>query len=113
MINTPFSPQLGDVDTQRLQRGIARAFHGLSRESIIDGSIIKDIRIPVNSSTSTTVPHPLNRAINGYLVISRSNDSMVFNGSGSPKNPSKEFLVKASSSASPAPSDVEVSFWVF
>ena len=108
-----FSPVLGAVTSDTLQRSVERAFADLSYRRINDGTLIEDVTIPVNSSENTLVSHSLGRPVDGYIVVRRNNDAMVFDGTGLVKNPREEFSVKASSQASPAPTEIKVSFWVF
>lgn len=92
-----------DNDLRLVQDSSEVVLTALISKSILDGLIIKDVSL---LTTTTSVDHKLGRELIGWIVISNSSDSRVWDEQASNQQKTKTLLLKASSATT-------VSLWVF
>ena len=95
--------QLSDEATN-LQREIQDFADTISSSAIIEGQLIKNVEL--DASQDNIVPHSLNRAIRGYIVVGRIANSMIYDSLKANRHPARQFIVNCTA-------DVTASFWVF
>jgi len=100
-----FNPRLHlSRDLTNVQRDIKAALDGYSDIDILDGFLIEDVEL--KSGKNNEVGHPMQRAIQGYIVVQRNANAVVFNGSAGVGTNKETFQLQTSA-------DVTVSLWVF
>ncbi len=92
-----------NYDTMKTQANLSAEILALSKRSIIDGVILKDIRV----NTDITVNHTLGRDYVGFIVISRNNSASVWN------NRTIDANLVGKSIRLQSTADTTISIWVF
>lgn len=102
MIGKPLRLNTKDIQLGGVQSLICNVVDIIVGKKIIDGNLIKDVEITTGSPVE--VPHGLSRLINGYVVVRRSNDSIIWDSeSAAPTS-----LISLNSSK-----NTTISLWVF
>jgi hypothetical protein len=92
-----------DNDLRLVQDSSEVVLTALISKSILDGIIVKDVAV---GTSSTSIDHKLGRELIGWIVISKSSDSRVWDEQAGNTQKTKTLILKASSATT-------VSLWVF
>lgn len=93
--------QLGDYKADQVQKNIVQPLNQLLKIPLLDGTLLKDVAL---GTTSTAVPHKLNRAYIGFIITKINANSVVWISNTS--DPSTYINLQASAG-------VTVDIWVF
>lgn len=101
----PFSKiGFADADLGRLESNIENSFKPVLSKEILEGSFLQDIVL--TTGVTNKVSHGLQRPVNGYIVVKRNSNSVVYDNESS--NTLKSTFLQLLCSA-----NVTVSLWVF
>ena len=91
-------------DLTKVQRDIKAALDGYQGVDILNGFLIADVELKTGKNNE--IGHPLDRAVQGYFVVQKSANAVIFNGSAGIGTSKNSFTLQCSA-------DVTVSLWVF
>lgn len=101
----PFSKiGFGDSELGRLESNIENSFNPILSKEILEGSFLQNIAL--TTGVTNKVSHGLQRPVNGYIVVKKSADSVVYDSELT--NTNKGVFLELLCSA-----DTIVSLWVF
>lgn len=91
----------GDGDLNRVQDNITQFSTPISKLLLLDGVLLEDVAL---TSSETQVPHKLNRAPNGWIIVKKNAAQDVYESGTDVQN---RFLSLTASGT------VTVSLWIF
>lgn len=93
-----------DIDATFAQDRIQEITDFIERSSLIDGKLVSDVELTTGQDND--VAHALGRKPQGYIVVNRNADSVVFTSSTLNRNPKNSLILNCSA-------NVTISLWVF
>lgn len=93
-----------DIATNRFQSSLKASVESFLDVPFLNGALIEDVS--VNVGVTTDVPHTLNRAYRGWLLVDNNASVIVHRDSSSTADPQKFLPLTASSAAT-------ITVWVF
>jgi len=96
--------KLSDSSTSRLQDNCQTTFESLTKVSLLDGILIKDLAL--TASSTNEIEHKLDRNPIGWIVVRQGAQANIWDLQDANKSPSKSLSLACSA-------DVTIDLWVF